>query len=907
MVRPRPTAAAGDAVSARANGVGASANRSASAVGGGLIPRRELFLTLERGTEHPLTVLTAGPGSGKTVLVRSWLQSRDRARRAAWVSVERGEREAQRFWRTVIGELRSVGPDVAAVGELEPTPNFDGRAVVERLVSELASLRRQVVLVIDDVHELASVDAQDGLRYFLDHLPAPVHVVLITRHDRQLGLQRRRLSGQLTEIRSADLRFTEEETAAMLAASGVTLSPAGVKLLHERTEGWVAAVRLAAISLVGASDPEGFVVQFSGSERTIAEYLFGEVLESQTPDVRRLLVRASLLERVNGELGDLLTGRSGTERDLQELADASGFVVALDAARTWFRFHHLFADLLAVELRNTESEEMPRLHAAAAKWFAAHGNFVEAITHAQAAGDRGMAAELLVEHYFSLTLDGRQAAAAAIIEAFPPDPIGADPELAVVVAAEQLVTGSLDQAATHLAFAERHADAVPAYRRHRFESALLVTRLSLARRLGDFRSVLEEVSAATRTAESWNIRDIAMHNDVRLLGLVNLGIVEAWSGRPEDAVEHLERARGLAEQIGRPYLVVTCQAHLAFAIAERSFTRSREASREAIALAERHGWGSDPVIAPALVTMAASLLQAGRLHDAEQWLVRTDETLRPDLEPAIGFLLHLAWGGLRFAQGRSSEAIDCFRAAERRGLLLVAGSPLARQLGSATLRAMLDVGEVTAVRNGLTALSEDDRNAGEYREILAMLEFADGNAEAALGVLAPTLDGSAPVHRSVVVVRSLIHAALAHDAVGDTRAAEDAVERALDLAEEDELILPFAHTPSRELLARHPRHRTRHGALIADILDVMTERAPEAEPNRVALDAESLSAAELRVLSYLPTNLPAAGIASEIYLSVHTVKTHMRHIYAKLGAHSRVDAVERAREFGLIGRSSRHG
>ena len=239
----------------------------------------------------------------------------------------------------------------------------------------------------------------------------------------------------------------------MLAAAGVALSDEDLGRLHDRTEGWAAGLRLAAVALAAHPDPERFVSEFSGSERTVAEYLLAEVLDSQPPEVRRLLMRTSLLRQVNGPLGDLLTGSPGSERHLQALADAGGFVVPVDATRTWFRFHHLFADLLAVELRHTEPGEIPGLHRAAAQWHAKHG--LGHRRHRARPGGRRpeLAAGLLIESYFSLTLDGRQATAHSLLEAFDHDPDTVSPEIATVLANDQLAEGSLDQAAAYLALA----------------------------------------------------------------------------------------------------------------------------------------------------------------------------------------------------------------------------------------------------------------------------------------------------------------------------------------------------------------------------------------------------------------------------------------------------------------------
>src|SRR5258707_3705926 len=319
------------------------------------------------------------------------------------------------------------------------------------------------------------------------NLPPHVHAVLATRHDLRLRLHQLRLAGELAEIRAADLRFSERETRELLDASGIMLADAGVALLHQRTEGWAAGLRLAAISLAGHPDPERFVSEFSGSDRTVAEYLIAEMLERQPPDVQDLLLRTSLLDRVNGELADLLTGRPGSEQILLALEDANAFVESLDPERTWFRYHHLFADLLRLELRRTLPAEIPALHRRAAGWFTVHGTVAESIGHTHAACDWAEAARLLADHSFSLTLDGQAQTMQALLRAFPP---GADhPELALVRAGGDLVQGRLDEAAAHLAVAEAHAEATPPERRPGLRVAVASLQLSLARRRGDLAGV----------------------------------------------------------------------------------------------------------------------------------------------------------------------------------------------------------------------------------------------------------------------------------------------------------------------------------------------------------------------------------------------------------------------------------
>src|SRR5713226_8337060 len=434
-----------------------------------LIDRGDLVAALDRAAASKVTVISAPAGSGKTSLLRAWAGRPGQPRRLALVQVQRGQQDAQQFWLALLGAIRHAS---ATAGRAEPpaaAPDFNAPAMVDRVLSELADAHGGVTLVIDDLHELHSPEAPAQLTRLLTNLPPNVHAILTTRHDMRLRLHQLRLAGELAEIRAADLRFTENETRELLDAAGIALSDAGATLLHQRTEGWAAGLRLAAISLAGHPDPERFVAEFSGSDRTVAEYLIAEMLERQPDDVKDLLLRTSLLDRVNGELADLLTGRPGSERILLELEDANAFVVSLDPERTWFRYHHLFGDLLRLELRRALPEEVPALHRRAAGWFTLQGRVAEAIRHTQAAGDWPDAARLLADYSFSLTLDGQAQTMQALVRAFPP---GADhPELALVRATVDLVQGRLDEAAAHLAVAETYVETAPPDRRRRLRVA----------------------------------------------------------------------------------------------------------------------------------------------------------------------------------------------------------------------------------------------------------------------------------------------------------------------------------------------------------------------------------------------------------------------------------------------------
>ena len=870
----------------------------------GAVSRRGLFGALEGAGPGSVTLVSAAAGSGKTQLVRAWCEGSALAERTAWVSVERGERDPQRFWASVVGQLRiAVGDDVE-IENLTPAPAFKGEAVVERLASDLALLVEPVVLVIDDLHELAAADALGQLELLIQRRPSRLRLVLITRRDPRLGLHRLRLAGQLNEVRDADLRFTPEQTRVLLDSVGVRLADEDLAVLHRRTEGWVAGLRLAAISLTGHPDAHRFVMEFSGSERTVGDYLLAEVLDSQPEEVRQMLLCTSVLDRVSAPLADLLVGHPGSERILLALEEANAFVVSIDAARTWFRYHHLFADLLRLQLRRSAPDEVATLHRTAAGWFAENGCLVDAIRHAQAAGDWSQAAGLLADHAFSLLLDGQEATVGALLSGFPTEVVARDAELAVVVAADRLNRASLDEAAAHISVAERNAPGVPDERRRRFDVALAVVRLSLARRRGDLTFVLGEVRSLLTPAQAETSTEVALGQDLRAVALMNLGIVELWALQFEEAERHLQAAGELARRIDRPYVEVGCLAHHALAVNARSFPLAREKCEAAIALAEAHGWGADPVVALAMVTLGGSMVWTGRFAEAELWLGRAELALRDALEPATGLLFHLASGMLHSVRGELEPAIDAFRAAQRMQVMLLSRHGMTVQVRSLLLQTQIRLGQLDEVRESLASDNEQDRFWGESRLALAAMRLADDDPQGAVEALAPALDGSLPVIYVFSVVHALLFEADARARLGEGRAAEAAVERALELAEPDGLIGPFAMTPILDLLEGHPRHRTAHGALLSEILDILA-----GAPARRRADGlpapEALSDGELRVLRFLPSNLSAPEIAAELYISVNTVKTHMRHIYAKLDAHTRTEAVQRARELAVLSPSVR--
>lgn len=880
------------------------------AAGRGLVRRRALFGRLSAVQPGTVVVVHAPAGSGKTVLLRSWIEEEGLQRRVAWVSVEPDEHDAQRFCLSVADALSSVSTKDLVAG-VTASSDGGGEVAVERLSPALASLEEPLVLVIDDLHELRAAQAVTWLDQFLARLPSQLVVVFATREEPPVRLHRLRLTGELTELRAADLRFSLEETRELLEVAGIALSEAGVKLLHERAEGWAAGLRLAVISLVEHPDPERFAREFSGSERTVAGYLLAEVLQRQPAEVRELLLRTSILDRVSGPLADVLTGNPGSERILQRLEDSNAFVSSLDVGRSWFRYHRLFADLLQLELRRLAGTTIAPLHRAAAQWYETHGYVVEAIRHSQAAGNWAHAAHLLADHHVSLRLQGRSATVYALMAAFPADAPTADPELALVFASGRAFEGRLDESAAYLDAARRLAVSVPPARRPRFDALMAGASLWHASRRQDLGASLAAMRSLETALRHQHASGPAVSGDLRAKALGSLGACELSSFELDAARRHLEQALELARRIGRPWLEIGCLSHLASLAPLSGLPASvpLRLTQDAIAVAEANGWQEQPVIAAALAVGAEVLTWLGRFDEAERWLDRAARAQGPSGAPGADsgteLVIHHARGLLRLGQGRIDEALEAFRTAERIRTLLPADHLLTIEARGRMLEAQVGMGEADVAAGTLAEMAESERDRAELRITAAAIALAQGAHEQALNALAPVIDGKARGLRPAwAPIEALLFDAAARDGLGDRCAAEASIERALELAEPDGIILPFTLAPVREMLERLPRHRTAHATLLTTILDHLGGRSlgSGGEPRPLA---EELSEAELRVARYLPSNLKAPEIAAELFVSANTVRTHLRHVYAKLDVHNRSEAVDRARELRLLGPPAR--
>ncbi|OHV47397.1 LuxR C-terminal-related transcriptional regulator [Pseudofrankia sp. BMG5.36] len=864
------------------------------APGPGLISRPGLLAALDRATERRVTVISAPAGSGKTSLLRTWAGHAATDRRIVFLTVRPGQADPHQFWLALLAAIRAA----CHADPPSPTPDFDGPTMVAQVLGELAALDGATALIIDDLHELHSTSAIEHLTELLANLPAAVHAAVATRHDSPLRLHRLRLDGELAEIRAAQLTFTASETRQLLSAAGVDLPERLVAVLHQRTEGWAAGLRLAALSLSGNPDPAGFVAEFSGTDRTVAEYLMAEMLDRQPADVQRLLLRTSVLDRINGELADLLTGATGSEGLLLDLEDTNAFVVSLDPGRTWFRFHHLVADMLALQLRRTEPGQVPKLHRLAAGWLTERNHPVEAIGHLQAAGDWSAAARLLTDHALSLTLDGHAATVTSLLQAFPAPIRDTHPDLALVDTIADLDRMRLDHAAAHLDTVRTYAATSPAVHRDQLNLAIASLDLLLARLRGHFDGVIAQIDTLSSAGTIGG--GLALGADLRALALMNLGVTEAWSLRLADSERHLRDGAALAHDINRPYLEVACRAHLGFAAIAHSFGQARQHCEDAIALAARHGWATAPVIAPALATLAGTLIWTGELDHGRQWLDQARTAAHGGGEPGLELLLHLVDGVSYAARGQHPQALTAFTTAARVQTRMAGRHGLTTWVTAWTIATQARLGLLDQAAATLATVDPDLAATGEMRNATAALHLAAHQPDAARHALRPVLDGTAPVNPYLTRVEAHLLDALAHRDLGDLPAARACVEQALEIAGPDRLIAPFSMTGAWQLLEMAPSRATAHAALIADIRDAVHGTTPATPAVAPGQPHEQLSPSELRVLRYLPTNLTRPEIAHELSVSVNTINTHIRHIYTKLGATGRSSAVDRGRELRLL-------
>jgi LuxR family maltose regulon positive regulatory protein len=884
----------------------------------GFVPRPRLLHRLEEAPAGQLVLVCAPAGFGKTALLGDWVGQRRRV--VAWLSLDEGDNDPARFWRHVVAALDRVRPGIA--GEVTPLlgppapPSFEG--LVSALINELAAQPDRVLLVLDDYHLIQAQQVHAALEFLLEHLPPGLQLVLASRTDPPLPLARLRGRGRLAEVRERDLRFTPEEAAALLReAVGPDLPEAAVAALTARTEGWVAGLQLAGLSLRGQADPAGFVAAFSGSHRFVLDYLAEEVLDRQPQDVRGFLLETSILERLSGPLCDAVTGRADSQALLEQAERANLFLVPLDEVRGWWRYHHLFADLLRMRLAQQRPERVAELHRAAAAWSEAHGLADDAVRHALAAGDAAWAARLVERHADAVLLRSERATLERWLAALPTELVDCRPRLLLAQGLAALVAGRADEVADRLEAAERAL--AGAAGEEPFEPSVgragsLLTNVRAIVALE--RAYLAELHGDAERQIAFGRRALAeVDEGERTLAAIvrgHLGVAEWLSGRLPEAARTLTSSVDRLHAIGERFLAVRVSEHLGqVQRAQGDLDAALATYRRALEIAAPQGQAAMPAAGIAHVGVAEVAYQRGELDAALRHL---DEGIAPCrqlifAQPVATGLATLAW--IRQAQGDPAGALE----AMAEGTRVTPGQEVAGLLNpvpALRARLLLAQGDLPAAVRwvGQRGLRPDDQPSypGELGHLLlARVLLAQQRPEQALGLLDRLHALAVAQGRNGSLIEILALRSLALAAGGEEPGAVAALAEALTLAAPQGYVWVFADEgpPMRALLGRlAAAMRTEPSAApgvplgyLGRLVRAFERDAAPVVPGLV----EQLSPRELEVLRLLAAGRPNQQIAEELVVAPNTVKKHVTHILEKLGAANRTEATARARELGLLG------
>ena len=863
-----------------------------------MVSRSRLLDSLDAGVQGPLTLLAAPAGAGKTALLSSWVAAGRAPGPVAWLALDADDADRRRFWRAVLGTLGHATGDARLTAlAVSPREPMDIELVLPALVDALEAREEPLVLVLDDLHLVAEAVRED-IERLVRYPPPSLRLVLVTRADPPLGLGRLRLEGWLTEIRSRDLAFTLDEAAALFDALDAPIAPDEVATLWQRTEGWSAALCLAAMSVRGHPEPSRFIQDFAGTDATVSDYLLSEVLVRQPPDLRDFLLRTSIVDLVCGELADALTGGSDGQRMLARLEHGGALLAALDEHGAWYRYHPLFAELLRAELRAQLPDEVQELHRRAAVWLAAHGDRTAALRHVALGHAWDLGIELVIDHWVDLLINGEMAALRPILEAMPRERVDACPELSLAFGAAMLAFGEQELAEPHLRAAQAGAEKVPLERQAQFAAASAAVGLYEGR-FG------RDPAGALAAAREWLGRgpvlegpDVSAH--LRALVLTQLGIVEMWTGDLNAAVEHLERAYAVAAEHDVEWTAFASSAYLALASLLRGdFARALRRADQTLVIAERCGWARSEPAAAASCALAAVWIQRDRLDEAERLIGQTSAALRETRERPLLAVHLLNRVQLLSDRGEHAGALDLLRATRE-------------QLGECPLPAQIR--ELLTAQEGLLDAATGEPEAGRAllqrttasslaaANALARLDLLEGEAQAARVTLAAHLDDLDDGVPLPIRAEAWLLDALTLDALAEHAAAARSLERSLDLAEPAGLrrIVVSHGSAIGPLLRRHVRYGTAHPAMVGDLVETIERRGRPARHAAREVLAEPLSEREQAILGYLPSMMSNQEIAGALMISVNTVKTHLKAIYRKLDAPGRREAVERARELALI-------
>ena len=892
----------------------------------GLVPRPRLGERLDRGTASTLMLVSAPAGFGKTTLLAEWLAAGPAGpadqRLAAWLSLDRGDNDPASFWTYVIAALRTtapgVGEDALALLQAAGPPPIE--TVLTTLLNDLSAVAGDIVLVLDDYHVIDAREVQDGMAFLLDHLPPWLHVVIAGRADPALPLARWRARGELIEIRAAELRFTPDEAAAYLNETmGLQLTAQDVAALEGRTEGWIAALQLAALSMQGRDDVAGFIAGFAGDDRYVVDYLAEEVLQRQPDRVQAFLLQTSVLGRLSGPLCDAVTGQGGGKAMLEALDRGNLFLVPLDDRRRWYRYHHLFADVLQARLLDEQPDQLPDLHRRASVWFQRNGETSVAIGHALAAEDFQRAADLVERAVTAMSQARQEATVRSWLEMIPDEIISVRPVLIVAVAWVLLSDGEFGDVEGRLQDAERWLDAAagtgagsaaaPAgmvvaneeeYRR--LPGTIETYRAALALARGEPLGAIRHARRALELAPADEHRWRASASGLMAIAFWGSGDLEGAYSAWAECAAGLRRAGHIADIFGCAIGMADIQlAQGRLGAALRTYEQALQRASEQ----------SGPVLrgtADMYVGISEVHRERNDLAAATQQLLRSQELGEAIGLPQNRYRWRVAMARIRRSEGDLDGALELLNEAERlymgdmfpnvrpvpalKARVWIAQDRLGEALGWARERGL-------SVDDDLSYLREFE-HITLARMLLARFrgERAGHSVHDATRLLERLLLAADEGGRTGHVIEILVLQALAHQTLGDIPAALACLERALTLAEPEGYVRVFTDEgpPMTSLLrAAAKQGTTRNYA--RRLLAALSETGQNRPIGQDLIDP--LSERELEVLRLLGTELDGPAIARELMVSLNTVRTHTKNIYTKLAVTNRRAAVRRAAELGL--------
>ncbi len=877
-----------------------------------LVSRQRLVMRINEGLLRKVTLISAPAGFGKTTLLSEWVRQLDLP--SAWLSLDPDDNDPRRFWTYCIAALQTVQPQFGedAVTALQARQAPQIETLLTGLLNEMARAGDRLVLVLDDLHVITESHVHDDLVFLLEHLPPTIHLVVATRADPPWPVARLRARGDMNELRSQDLRFTVAEAAAFLnEVMELNLSTEDIAALEQRTEGWIVGLQMAALSLQGRADASRFVEAFGGTHHFILDYLLEEVLERQPLDVQQFLLETSILDRLTAPLCDAVRQSSDSQAMLEQLEVANLFVVPLDDERRWYRYHHLFGDLLCSRLREVQPDALPLLHLRASQWFESQGLTVAALGHAVEGGDVARVRKLATGNALAVIGHGELDTLVRWFDALPGE-LRCEPWLAVSHAWVLCYAGQLSKVEARLRDA---ADGLPTLK-DRDDAEHISGHMNAIRAyLAGLRGRMSRAAQLCRRALSQLPAD-----DLMARGFVTSlhGSVLRWSGDLAAAARISSEAIAMRQEAGEHRFAADAFCDLAaLQLTQGRLHAAYETCHGALQSVEeqaRSGGSRASVAGFAHARLSAVLREWNEIDAAVA-------------EARIGVELSEQWGwadGLVFGYGylaaaleASGEAAAALQAIEDGKRAASTLSPwLAAQIAAAEAEHQLAQGSLAAAMRWAKDSGLRSSDQFKYEDAALYLALARVSLEQGKQQSNTTLIGQAVdllerlLHLSEAagamgrVVEILVAKTAALQALGDAKSALSTLERALSLAQPEgyvrtftdqgAAIAPLLHAALKRGIASDYVRR------LLSSLQESTDHEPADERGPASSLLEPLSERELQILRLLTTHLSSTEMAEQLYLSVHTVRTHIKSVYSKLDVHSRREAIRRAQDLGLL-------